>query len=75
MKKHLPIRQTLNKVLPEHIKHQAKLAVKDEYTFDFLELGDEHSEIELERAIMNKVNRFLIENGRRVRFCWESIPY
>ena len=29
---------------------QAKLAVKDEYTFDFLELGDEHSERELERA-------------------------
>ena len=29
------------KTLPEKYKHQAKLAVKDEYTFDFLELGDE----------------------------------
>lgn len=28
--------------LPEHIRNQAKLAVKDEYTFDFLELADEH---------------------------------
>ena len=39
-----------DKALPDKIKNQAKLAVKDEYTFDFLELGDEHSEIELERA-------------------------
>jgi predicted nuclease of restriction endonuclease-like (RecB) superfamily len=57
-----------NTVLPENIKHQAKLAVKDEYTFDFLELGDEHSEIELERAIMNKVNRFLMEMGGAFTF-------
>ena len=31
---------------------QAKLAVKDEYTFDFLEMGEEHSERELERALI-----------------------
>lgn len=35
--------------LPEHIRNQAKLAVKDEYTFDFLELADEHSERQLEQ--------------------------
>ncbi|MFH1004366.1 MAG: PDDEXK nuclease domain-containing protein [Bacteroidota bacterium] len=52
-----------SKVLPEKIRNQAKLAVKDEYTFDFLELGDEHSEMELERALMSKINRFLIEMG------------
>ena len=45
-----------------------KLAVKDEYTFDFLELGDEHSELELERALMNKINRFLIEMGGAFTF-------
>jgi predicted nuclease of restriction endonuclease-like (RecB) superfamily len=28
------------KNLPESLKNQAKLAVRDEYTFDFLELGD-----------------------------------
>ncbi|OPY71422.1 MAG: hypothetical protein A4E63_01543 [Syntrophorhabdus sp. PtaU1.Bin050] len=37
-----------DKTLPEHIRAQAKLAVKDEYTFDFLELAEEHSERELE---------------------------
>jgi predicted nuclease of restriction endonuclease-like (RecB) superfamily len=39
-------------VLPEHIRSQAKLAVKDEYTFGFLELADEHSERQLEQAIL-----------------------
>ena len=59
------INQTnFNKTLPDKIKAQAKLAVKDEYTFDFLELSEEHSEMELERAIIFRINRFLSEmNG------------
>lgn len=56
------------KALPEKIRNQAKLAVKDEYTFDFLELGEEHSEMELERALITKVNRFLIEMGGAFAF-------
>jgi predicted nuclease of restriction endonuclease-like (RecB) superfamily len=38
--------------VPEEFSAQAKLAVKDKYTFDFLELGEEHSERELEREII-----------------------
>ena len=57
-----------NKALPESIKNQAKLAVKDEYTFDFLELGEEHSEMELERAMIAKINRFLVEMGGAFAF-------
>lgn len=57
-----------NKALPKKIKNQAKLAVKDEYTFDFLELGEEHSEMELERALIAKVNRFLVEMGGAFSF-------
>ena len=38
--------------LPVEIRNQAKLAVKDEYTFDFLELGEEHSERQLEQAAL-----------------------
>jgi predicted nuclease of restriction endonuclease-like (RecB) superfamily len=49
--------------LPETYRPQAKLAVKDEYTFDFLELGEEHSERELELALINNIRRFLIEMG------------
>jgi predicted nuclease of restriction endonuclease-like (RecB) superfamily len=49
-------------VAPE-IRNQAKLAVKDEYTFDFLELGDEFSERQLESAILSKMVHFLREMG------------
>lgn len=52
-----------DKAVPEKYRHQAKLAVKDEYSFDFLELGEEHSEKELERALLENVRRFLIEMG------------
>ncbi len=52
-----------SKVLPEKIRNQAKLAVKDEYNFDFLELGEEHREMEVERALIAKINRFLVEMG------------
>lgn len=47
-------------VSPE-IKQQAKLAVKDEYTFDFLELGDEYNERQLEQSLVGKVEEFLRE--------------
>lgn len=43
-------------------KH-AKLAVKGEYTFDFLDLGEEHSERELERGLISRVENFLREMG------------
>jgi predicted nuclease of restriction endonuclease-like (RecB) superfamily len=59
---------SFDKALPAPLKHQAKLAVKDEYTFDFLELGEEHAEMELERALMAKINRFLIEMGGAFAF-------
>ncbi len=54
--------------LPEEIRIQAKLAVKDEYTFDFLELADEHSERQLEQAILARVEPFLQEMGGMFTF-------
>lgn len=56
------------RTLPAKIQKQAKLALKDEYAFDFLELGEERNELELERAIVAKVNRFLIEMGGAFAF-------
>jgi len=55
-----------NKTLPEGLKSQAKLALKDEYTFDFLELGEEHSERELEQALISRMEHFLREMGGRL---------
>lgn len=54
--------------LSEEIRNQAKLAVKDEYTFDFLELADLHSERQLELAILAKVEPFLRELGGMLSF-------
>ncbi len=59
---------SFDKTVPAKIRNQAKLAVKDEYTFDFLELGDEYLENELERALMINVRRFLLEMGGH--FCF-----
>lgn len=49
--------------LPEKIKSQAILALKDEYTFDLVGLSEEHSEYELEQAIIKNIRAFLMEFG------------
>ena len=61
--KYLTSQTNFDKTLPAKYKSQAKLAVKDEYTFDFLELMDEHSEKELEKSLVNNIRKFLIEMG------------
>ena len=62
-----------DKAVPEKYRSQAKLAVKDEYTFDFLELGEEHSEKELESALVNRIRLFLTEMGNH--FCFIANQY
>ena len=54
--------------LTPELRAQAKLAVKDEYTFDFLELGEEHSERELKRALLAKIEDFLRAMGGMFAF-------
>ena len=66
--RHMVNQTNFDKAVPEKYRHQAKLAVKDEYSFDFLELGEEHSEKELERALLENVRKFLIEMGSYFTF-------
>ena len=47
---------------------QGKLAVKDEYIFDFLELGESHSERELEKALIARIEDFLRAMGGMFAF-------
>ena len=54
--------------LPESIKNQAILAVKDEYSFDLLNLGDKHSESQLETALVNNIRAFLLEMNFQFAF-------
>jgi len=46
-----------DQTLTPALRAQAKLAVKDEYLFDFLELGKQHSERELERALIARIEQ------------------
>ncbi|MEK6303723.1 MAG: PDDEXK nuclease domain-containing protein [Acidobacteriota bacterium] len=57
-----------DQTVSEDIRAQAKLAVKDEYTFDFLELGDEYNERQLEQALLARVEAFLREMGGTFTF-------
>ena len=57
-----------DQALTPELRAQAKLAVKDEYTFDFLELGEEHNERELERALIARIEDFLRAMGGMFAF-------
>jgi predicted nuclease of restriction endonuclease-like (RecB) superfamily len=54
--------------LPESIKNQAILALKDEYNWDFSELDQGHSERELEEAIIKNIRAFLMDFGSDFSF-------
>lgn len=66
--KYLLNQTNFDNTLPENVKNQAVLAVKDEYIFDFLGLADEHSERELENALVQNIRNFLLEMGHQFTF-------
>jgi predicted nuclease of restriction endonuclease-like (RecB) superfamily len=66
--KYLLNQTNFDETVPEQIKNQAILAVKDHYNFDFLELNDFHSERELELELIKNVRKFLIEMGHHFTF-------
>ncbi len=66
--KYLLNQTNFDAVLPEKIKQQAYLAVKDHYSFEFLELAHEHSEYELEQALIKNIRQFLLEMGTDFTF-------
>ncbi|GBU20593.1 hypothetical protein R80B4_00471 [Fibrobacteres bacterium R8-0-B4] len=61
--KYLTNQTNFDETVPEKYRHQAKLAVKDDYNFDFIEMGIEHSEAELEVGIIKNIQAFLLEMG------------
>lgn len=71
--KYLLNQTNFDQTVPVKYQNQAKLAVKDEYTFDFLELGNEHSEKEMENALVSRIKNFLSEMGNY--FCFVGSQY
>ncbi len=67
--KYLLNQNNFDKVLDDKTYvNQAKLSVKDEYNFSFLELNREHSEYELEIGLINKIREFLTQMGSDFTF-------
>ncbi len=66
--KYLTNQTNFDKTIVGKYKHQAVLAVKDEYNFDFLELGSQHSEHELEIGLVYKIREFLGQMGTDFSF-------
>jgi len=61
--KYLSNQTNFDETVPEKYRLQAKLAVKDYYNFDFIEMGIEHSEAELEAGVIKNIRAFLLEMG------------
>jgi predicted nuclease of restriction endonuclease-like (RecB) superfamily len=72
--KYLLNQTKFDQTIPDKIKNQAVLAVKDHYTFDFLELNDLHSERELETELIKNIRKFLIEMGHHFTFVGSQYP-
>ncbi len=63
---HLKILNSQNSFL-DHSKEKL-ITLKDKYLFDFLELDINHSERDLEKVLLNNVQRFLLEMGNQFSF-------
>ncbi len=56
------------RVLPSPQSELARDIIKDPYKFDFLSLGDEYEERDLEKALINHMRQFLLELGTGFAF-------
>lgn len=66
--KYLLNQTNLDRVLPETQKKLGHLAIKDHYTFDFLNITEEHPESELEQTLIKNIRAFLLEMGNDYAF-------
>ncbi len=57
-----------DKTLEEKYRHQAKLAVKDSYSFDFLGMSEDYGEREMELELIKNIRSFLMEMGSDFAF-------
>lgn len=66
--KYLINQTNFDSTITEKYKYQALLSIKDEYNFDFLELGEEYREHQLELGLINKIREFLAQMGADFTF-------
>ena len=66
--KYLLGQTNFDSTLPEKTKQQATLALQDDYFLGYTQLEDEHSEAELEAAIVKNIRSFLLDFGTDFSF-------
>lgn len=66
--KYLLGQTNFDQTVPSELKDQALLAIKDNYSFDFLGLSESHSERELESKLLMQIRQFLLEMGGQFAF-------
>jgi predicted nuclease of restriction endonuclease-like (RecB) superfamily len=59
---------TFRETLPAPLGEQAEEMLKDPYVFDFITLDEAAKEIEIERALLQRLRDFLLELGRGFAF-------
>ena len=60
--------------LPAPQSDLATQTLKDPYIFDFMSLGKEHSERELEQALVQHITQFLLELGAGFAYLGKQVP-
>src|SRR3989339_1816979 len=66
--KKIPKQHNFPKALPGHLAEQADESLKSVYTLDFLDITKPVLERELERRLVEKVKRFMLEMGKGFSF-------
>ncbi|OGF44459.1 MAG: hypothetical protein A2452_06000 [Candidatus Firestonebacteria bacterium RIFOXYC2_FULL_39_67] len=66
--KNLPKQHNFVKTLPAHLAEQADESLKSIYNLDFLDIKESVMERELEKRLVEKVKRFMLEMGKGFSF-------
>lgn len=61
-------------VLPELDSDLAQQTLKDPYNFDFLMIGKKAKELEIEKGLVNHIQKFLVELGKGFSFAGRQYP-
>ncbi len=62
-----------SKTLPDYDSELVKQTLKDPYIFDFISISDSYKERELENALIDNIQKFLIELGNGFAFVGKQV--
>jgi predicted nuclease of restriction endonuclease-like (RecB) superfamily len=72
--RYVSVKSHPEKCLPQEAEAGGLLPFKDHYVLEFLGLEDEHSELQLRKAILADLRSFFLEFGKELTFVGEEYP-